>query len=125
MKRAPATTRQCGILLAAAALLAAWCGGAVADAPGPADPLTTIACRDREDPSAGATLVFDLAKRRLVHSSGSGPTILLDDRDVPVQVNPATIEWEVAHNTYTLSRATLELDVIGRVYFCQLAKRQL
>ena len=43
----------------------------------------------------------------------------------PVQVTAATIEWEVAHNTYTLSRATLELDAIGRVYFCQLAKRQL
>src|SRR6185312_6547015 len=106
-------------------LLAPWCGGAVADQPGPADPLTTIACRDREDPGAGATLVFDLAKKLLVRSSGSGPTILFDDRNVPVAVTPATIEWEVAHNTYTLSRATLELDVIGRVYFCQLAKRQL
>ena len=106
-------------------LLAACSVGAHADAPGPADPLTTIACRDREDPSAGATLVFDLAKRRLVRSTGSGPTVLFDDRNVPVAVTPATIEWEVAHNTYTLSRATLELDVIGRVYFCQLAKRQL
>lgn len=116
---------SCRAALTVVACIALWCGDAVADEPGPADPLTTIACRDREDPSAGATLVFDLAKKRLVRSSGSGPTTLFDDRDVPVEVTPATIEWEVAHNAYTLSRATLELDVIGRVYFCQLAKRQL
>ena len=112
--------------LAAGAIAAVGCSdGAAADQAGPADPLTTIACRDREDPSAGATLVFDLSRRRLVRASGSGPTILFDDRDIPVRVTAATVEWEVAHNAYTLSRATLELDVIGRVYLCQLAKRQL
>ena len=72
-------------------LFTAWYGIADADAPGPSEPLTTIVCRDREDPSVGA----------------------------------AAIEWEVAHNTYTLNRATLELDVIGRVYVCQRAQRQL
>jgi len=87
--------------------------------------LTTATCRDREDPSVGATLVFDLGRKRLISSSGIGDTILFHDRDVPVAVSPAAIEWEVAHNTYTLNRVTLELDVIGRVYVCQLAKRQL
>lgn len=115
----------CWGALAVAIGIALSAAEARADGPGPIDPLTTITCRDREDPSAGATLVFDLAEKLLVRSSGSGPTILFDDRNVPVEVTPATIEWEVAHNTYTLSRATLELDVIGRVYFCQLAKRQL
>ena len=37
--------------------LTLWCGGSRADGPGPADPLTTIMCRDREDPGVGATLV--------------------------------------------------------------------
>jgi hypothetical protein len=46
------------------------------------------------------------------------PSILFDDRDLPVRVDAAAIEWEVADNTYTLNRATLELDVIGRVYRC-------
>lgn len=80
---------------------------------------------DRQDPGIGATLVFDLDRKRLVRSTGSGPTILFDDQNVPVRVDAATIEWEVAHNAYALNRATLELDVIGRVYVCQLAKRQL
>jgi hypothetical protein len=114
-----------GVALLAAVQLALWTGATSADAPGPADPLTTVACRDREDPSVGATLVFDLARRRLVSSSNIGDTILFNDRDLPVRVSAAAIEWEVAHNTYTLNRATLELDVIGRVYFCQVAKRQL
>jgi hypothetical protein len=87
--------------------------------------VTTIACRDREDPSVGATLVFDLGRGLLVSSSGIGDTILFRDRNVPVRVTPAEIEWEVAHNPYRLNRATLELNVIGRVYVCQLAKRQL
>ena len=104
---------------------------AIADGPAPApatpppDPLTTVVCRDREDPSVGATLVFDLARNLLVSSSNVGDTILFGDRNVRVHVNPAAIEWEVAYNTYTLNRATLELDVIGRVYFCQLAQRLL
>jgi len=90
-----------------------------------ADGLTTITCRDREDPSVGATLVFDLARKRLVSSSGIGDTILFRDRDVSVHVTDAEIDWEVAHNPYRLDRVTLELNVIGRVYLCQLAKRQL
>jgi len=87
--------------------------------------LTTVACRDREDPSMGATLVFDLERQILVRSTGSGRTIFFDDRDVRVHVDDAAIEWEVAHNTYTLNRATLELDVAGRVYACQVAKKQI
>jgi len=90
-----------------------------------ADGLTTITCRDREDPSVGATLVFDLLRQRLVSSSGIGDTILFRDRDVPVRVSASQIAWEVAHNPYRLNRTTLELNVIGRVYLCQLAKRQL
>jgi hypothetical protein len=85
----------------------------------------TLVCRDRQDPGIGATLVFDLARKRLVRSTNEGPNILFDDHDVPVTVTPGTIEWEVAHNTYTLNRATLELAVIGRVYVCQIAQRQL
>jgi len=108
-------------------LLALWCfgGSASADGPGPADSPTTLICRDREDPSVGATLVLDLARKLLVNSSNVGDTILFGDRNVPVRVGAAAIEWEVAHNTYTLNRATLELDVIGRVYMCQIASRQL
>ena len=90
-----------------------------------AEELTTVACRDREDPSVGATLVFDLGRSLLVSSSGIGDTILLRDQNVPVRVTASAIEWEVAHNPYRLNRATLELSVIGRVYLCQLAKRQL
>jgi hypothetical protein len=105
--------------LAAAAFLALWCRSAAAG------DLTTLTCRDREDPSVGATLVLDLAARRLVSSAGIGDTILFNDRNLPVVVSPSAIEWEAAHNTYTLDRVTLELDVIGRVYFCQLARRQL
>jgi hypothetical protein len=85
----------------------------------------TLVCRDRQDPGIGATLVFDLARKRLVRSTNEGPNILFDDHDVPVTVTPGTIEWEVAHNNYTLNRATLELAVIGRVYVCQIAQRQL
>jgi hypothetical protein len=106
-------------ILLAAAVFALCCRPAAADDP------TILACRDRQDPGIGATLVFDLAHKRLVRSTNEGPTILFDDRDVPVVVTPATIEWEVAHNTYTLNRATLELDVLGRIYVCQIAKRQL
>ena len=90
-----------------------------------ADGLTTITCRDREDPGVGATLVFDLARQRLASSSGIGDTILFRDRDVPIHVTASEIAWEVAHNPYRLNRVTLELNVIGRVYLCQLAKRQL
>jgi len=90
-----------------------------------ADDLVIVVCRDREDPGIGATLVFDLARKRLVRSTNEGPTILFDDHDVLVTVNPGTIEWEVAHNTYTLNRATLELAVIGRIYVCQRMQRQL
>lgn len=103
----------------AVALLGIWHRGAAAGDP------TILVCRDREDPGIGATLVFDLARKRLVRSTNNGPTILFDDRDVPVQVGAGTIEWEVAHNTYTLNRATLELDVIGRIYVCQIAQKQL
>jgi hypothetical protein len=90
-----------------------------------ADDPVILVCRDRQDPGIGASLVFDLARKRLVRSTNEGPTILFDDRDVPVTVTPGTIEWEVAHNTYTLNRATLELAVIGRIYVCQRAQRQL
>jgi len=108
-----------GAYLIAALLTTACCRTAVADG------LTTITCRDREDPSVGATLVFDLARKRLVSSSGIGDTILFRDRDVPVRVTESEIDWEVAHNPYRLDRVTLELNVIGRVYVCQLGKRQL
>ena len=114
-------------ILIGSALFAFGCldGSARADGPGPETSPTTLVCRDREDPSVGATLVFDLARKLLVNSSNVGDTILFNDRNVPVRVGAAAIEWEVAHNTYTLNRATLELDVIGRVYMCQLAPRQL
>ncbi|HTZ35462.1 MAG TPA: hypothetical protein VMB84_05515 [Stellaceae bacterium] len=92
--------------------------------PGPPPGPLILACRDRGQPGQGATLVLDLARRRLVSSTNEGPTILFGDRDVPLQVGPATVEWEVAHNVYTLSRATLELDVVGRVYLCAIAPRQ-
>lgn len=98
---------------------------AAADEVRPSEAYVAITCRDSEDPSVGATLVFDLARQRLVSSSGIGDTILFRDRDVPVRVTPSEIAWEVAHNPYRLNRATLELNVIGRVYLCQLAKRQL
>jgi hypothetical protein len=116
-------------LLGNAAIAFSFCVNAAgADGPlsvPPSDGPVILVCRDREDPGIGATLVFDLARKRLVRSTNEGPTILFDDRDVPVIVTPATIEWEVAHNTYTLNRATLELDVIGRIYVCQRAQRQL
>jgi hypothetical protein len=121
--------KKLALALIAAALSGSVACPANADGPVPAapppDPLTTIVCRDREDPSVGATLVFDLARNLLVSSSNVGDTILFGDRNVRVHINPAAIEWEVAYNTYTLNRATLELDVIGRVYFCRLAQRLL
>ena len=107
------------VALLAGVLLALSCQIAAADG------LTTITCRDREDPSVGATLAFDLGRGLLVSSSGIGDTILFRDHNVPVRVAAADIEWEVAHNPYRLDRVTLELNVIGRVYICQLAKRQL
>jgi len=111
-----------------AACLAMLCGGANADGPPiapPHDPLTIVVCRDRQDPGIGGTLALDLGRRRLVRSTNEGPTILFDDANVPLVVTPATIEWEVAHNTYVLNRATLELNVIGRIYVCQIVPRQL
>jgi hypothetical protein len=116
-------------LLGNAAIALSFCASA-AGADGPpsvrsSDDLAILVCRDRQDPGIGATLVFDLARKRLVRSTNEGPTILFDDHDVPVIVTPATIEWEVAHNTYTLNRATLELAVIGRIYGCQRAQKQL
>jgi len=90
-----------------------------------ADDPVILVCRDRQDPGIGATLVFDLALKRLARSTNIGPNILFDDHNVPVKVTPGTIEWEVAHNDYVLDRATLELTVIGRVYVCQIAPRQL
>ena len=106
------------------------CGIAHADGPAPTptpppDPLTILVCRDRQDPGMGGTLVLDIGRRRLVRSTNEGPTILFGDANVPLMLTPATIEWEVAHNTYVLNRATLELDVIGRIYVCQIAPRQL
>jgi len=99
---------------------------AVADEAGPeASPLTTLACRDREDPRVGAILVFNLARKRLIDSSGSGGTILFGDSSLPLKMTPATIEWEAGGNTFWLNRATLELDVAGRVFVCQIAKNQL
>lgn len=122
MSRQPMRLRT---LSAAVLALFAVVTQAIADgSPGPG-PLTTLACRNREDPTIGATLVFDLRRSRLVQSSGSGPTILFDDHNVPVHVDAATVEWEVAHNTYTLNRATLELDVTGLVFVCQIARNQL
>lgn len=120
-----------GATSTAAILLAISCHVAVADGPAPApaspsaDPFVIVVCRDRQDPGIGGTLVFDLARRRLVRSINSGPNILFGDSDVPVKVTPATIEWEVAQNDYVLDRATLELNVLGRIYVCQLAPRQL
>jgi hypothetical protein len=118
-RRPPITLGRRSIAAALAVLLALWCRSAAPDE------LTTISCRDREDPSVGATLIFDLARKRLVSASGVGDTIWFRDRDVPIAVTPAAITWETAHNTYTLNRVTLELGVAGRVYVCQLAKRQL
>ena len=97
---------------------------AAADEPAP-DPLTTLVCRDREDPRVGATLVFNLARKRLIDSSGTGGTILFGDGALPLKVTPATIEWEAGGNTFWLIRATLELNVAGRVFFCQIARNQL
>lgn len=102
------------------------CGVAAADEPGPgASPLTTLVCRDREHPDVGATLVFNLARRRLIDSSGTGGTILFGDGSIPLKMSPAVIEWEAGGNTFWLNRATLELNVINRVFFCQISRNQL
>ena len=51
--------------------------------PAAAEPVT-LACRNRSDASVGATLVLDVAAGRLVEASGSGPTILFQDRNLPL-----------------------------------------
>lgn len=103
------------------------CQVAAADAPGPQGdaPLTTLVCRNREDPQVGATLVLNLVRKRLIDSSGIGGTILFGDGALPLKVTPAMIEWEAGGNTFWLNRATLELDVDGRVFLCQIAKNQI
>jgi hypothetical protein len=102
------------------------CQIAVADEPAPpADPLTTLVCRDREDPRIGATIVLNLVRKRLIDSSGTGGTILFGDSSLPLKVTPAMVEWEAGGNTFWLNRATLELDVNGRVFLCQVAKNQI
>ena len=98
---------------------------AIADGQPAPDPLTTLVCRDREDPRVGATLVFNLARKRLIDSSGTGGTILFGDGALPLKVTPAMVEWEAGGNTFVLNRATLELDVVGRVFLCQIARNQL
>lgn len=100
---------------------------ASADGPGPptAAPLTTLVCRDREDPRVGATLVLNLVRKRLIDSSGTGGTILFGDSSLPLKVTPATVEWEAGGNTFVLNRAALELDVNGRVFLCRIAKNQI
>ena len=69
-----------------------------------------------------ATLVFNLTRKRLIYSSGTGGTILFGDGALPVTVTPAAVQWQASENTFRLNRATLELDVINRVFFCQIAK---
>ena len=100
---------------------------ALADEPGPQGdaPLTTLVCRNREDPRIGATLVFNFARKRLIDSAGIGGTILFGDGALPLKMTPATVEWEAGGNTFWLNRATLELDVDGRVFLCQIAKNQI
>jgi hypothetical protein len=98
---------------------------AAADEPQAAGPLTTLVCRDRERPDVGATLVFNLARKRLIDSSGTGGTILFGDGALPLKVTPAAIEWEAGGNTFVLNRATLELNVDGRIFLCQIAKNQI
>src|SRR5579862_4641033 len=113
--------------LTALPLLALSFAQAMADEPSPetASPLTTLVCRDREDPRTGATLVLNLVRKRLIDSSGSGGTILFGDSSLPLKVTPAMVEWEAGGNTFVLNRATLELDVTGRVFLCQIAKNQI
>ena len=101
------------------------CAPALADAPGVASPLTTLVCRDRDHPEVGATLVLNLARKRLIDSSGTGGTILFGDGAIPLKMTPAVIEWEAGGNTFWLNRATLELNVINRVFVCQIAQNQL
>ena len=113
------------LAFAAALLLVLGARHAAADGPGPASPLTTLVCRDRERPDVGATLVLNLARKRLIYSSGTGGTILFGDGSLPLKVTPAVIEWEAGGNMFWLNRATLELNVVGRVFFCQIARNQL
>jgi hypothetical protein len=98
---------------------------AIADGPSGASPLTTLVCRDRDHPDVWATLVFNLARKRLIQSSGTGGTILFGDGALPVTVTAAAIHWQASQNTFRLNRATLELDVINRVFFCRIAKDPL
>ena len=109
----------------ASGLLALWCGNASAEEPGSSAALTTLVCRDRDRPDVGATLVFNLARKQLIDSSGSGGTILFGDGALPVKMNTAVIEWETGGNSFLLNRATLELDVANRVFFCRIARNQL
>ncbi|HTW52237.1 MAG TPA: hypothetical protein VME45_10120 [Stellaceae bacterium] len=103
-----------------------FCQIATADEPGPpAAPLTTLVCRDRERPEVSATIVLNLVRKRLIDSSGTGGTILFGDSSLPLKVTPAMVEWEAGGNTFWLNRATLELDVNGRVFLCQIAKNQI
>ena len=97
---------------------------AIADGLDGASPLTTLVCQDRDHRKVAATLVFNLARKRLIDSSGTGGTILFGDGSLPVTVTPAAIQWQASQNTFRLNRATLELDVINRVFFCQIAKNQ-
>jgi hypothetical protein len=96
---------------------------ALSPLPAAAGPVT-LACRDREDPSMGATLVLDIERKRLVEALSSGPTILFQDRDLPLTVGAQAVAWTAANNLYRLSRVTLELDVAGRIYVCERAQRQ-
>src|ERR1700729_3536193 len=107
------------------ALFAAGYQTVAADEPPAASPLTTLVCRDRDRPDVGATLVFNLARKRLIDSSGSGGTILFGDGSLPVKMNTGVIEWDAGGNSFLLNRATLELDVANRVFFCRIARNQL
>ncbi len=114
-----------GGALGIAALWALGCQIAAADEPGTSAALTTLVCRDRDRPDVGATLVFNLARKRLIDSSGSGGTILFGDGALPVKMNTAVIEWDAGGNSFLLNRATLELDVANRVFLCRIARNQL
>jgi hypothetical protein len=119
------TMRFCTMSILVGLVLAVAFQFAAADEPGPANSLTTLVCRDRDHPDVGATLVFNLARKRLIDSSGTGGTILFGDGALPVVVTPAAIQWDAGNNNFRLNRATLELDVINRVFFCKIAKNQL
>jgi hypothetical protein len=117
--------RFCMVVMLAGSVVALVSELAAADEPAPTNSLTTLVCRDRDHPDVGATLVFNLARKRLIDSSGTGGTILFGDGALPVTVTPAAIVWDAGNNTFTLNRATLELDVANRVFICQIAKNQL